>query len=721
MGAHGLASVPSVSHFPEIAAWLIEFAKRNLTDEVEAGGLARWARTLNPQSVEGWNGEGKGLMLAGQNAKALERFSEAARLAPDNPRLLVNMAAACHRMRRFDEAELYCKQALAIDPKCIPAYIELAGLYQELWRLDDSLKAAQDGLAIDPSEDSLLFGRAVVRLHRGDFKNGWKDYESRPSRMALLPNLDECEEWNGKAFKGTLLVLGEQGLGDQIMFARYLVPALERCPNITLFTYPNMARLMAEAFPSIRIVTSQQELESMDPPDRWIGIGSLPLALGAEKPLECPPYLRAAQVPIPHSGFRVGLCWAGNPGNNRDPYRSIPWAELKPLLDVPGVEFVSLQYRDSESGLPNLCGIDMLDTAEAIKGLDLVISVDTATAHLSGALGIPTWILLRQPWDWRWERKGAYSPWYESATIYRDCAIEGITSWLHENTPGVWKLGAGRVEESQIVYPSVAEASIPVTSETVEGRYGTFHCQADDFWITRSLKLYGEWSQGECDLYARIVKPGDTVVEVGSNIGTHTVPLARLVGKTGTVIAFEALLENSNLLLQNVQDESVRNQVIRVEMALGNGEDGKFIRTGDHTTSGSEFNGGRRFDDFLEGQRALDGWTLKRLDLMKLDCEGSELRVLKGAEKAIMLHRPILYIENNPGPQTEPMILWLHEHGYRLHQHQIPLYSPNNFRGYRVNVFGGAMSFMLLCIPAERYDIHFDDIPRLRVSGGNKP
>jgi FkbM family methyltransferase len=255
--------------------------------------------------------------------------------------------------------------------------------------------------------------------------------------------------------------------------------------------------------------------------------------------------------------------------------------------------------------------------------------------------------------------------------------------------------------------------------ETVEGRYGPFRCQFDDFWITRSLKLYGEWSQGECDLYARIVKPGDTVVEVGSNIGTHTVPLAQLAGDKGTVIAFEPLEENFNLLMQNTL--SVRTQTQRIKQALGNGEDGHFIRTGNHTTSGSEFNGGQRFDDFLEKQRALDGWALKRLDFMKLDCEGSELSVLKGAEKAIMRFRPILYVENNPGPQVEEMILWLHQHGYRLHQHQIPLYNPNNFRGYRVNVFGGILSHMLLCVPKERYDIHFDDIPRLRVSSGNKP
>jgi FkbM family methyltransferase len=265
--------------------------------------------------------------------------------------------------------------------------------------------------------------------------------------------------------------------------------------------------------------------------------------------------------------------------------------------------------------------------------------------------------------------------------------------------------------------------------ETVQGRYGTFHCQPDDFWITRSLKLYGEWSQGECDLYARIVKPGDTVVEVGSNIGTHTVPLAQLAGEKGTVIAFEALEENYNLLGQNTQ--SVRTQTMRICAALGNGEDGKFIRTGNHTTSGSEFNGGQRFDDWLGTQKqircgplkeSLAGWTMKRLDFMKLDCEGSELRVLNGAEKAIMRFRPILYVEDNPGPQFDELVYWLHDHKYRLHQHQIPLYNPNNFRGYNVNVFGGVLSRMLLCVPAERFDIHFDDIPRLRVHHtGGKP
>ena len=677
--------------------WLLDFSHASIKDAIEAGGLAHWARILNPQNVTAWNDEGRGLMAAKKYDKALSRFRSASALEPQNPFLLVNIATVLRRMKQFDESEAVYRQAISINPKCVPAYIGLAWLYSEIGRHDDSLKTANEGLAVEPEEEHLRFVRACIELRNGDFANGWKDYEYRPTRMERLDGMDECEEWRGEQIDGNLLVLGEQGLGDQIMLARYLPKAIGLCGHLTLYTYPQMARLMAESFPGISVVTSQKELESMPTPNRWIDIGSLPLAFGAAPPMECGPYMVAPESPR-LGGFRVGLCWRGSPDNALDQYRSMKWEEMRPLLNVPGVEFVSLQFGESESSLPNVCGFDMMATAEAVKGLDLVISVDTAVAHLAGALGIPCWILLGQPCDWRWGRIGRYTPWYSSIAILRAWSKQILTASLAFERDGA------KLSRETHNLQAVGSSPAPATKSS-DCRYGRMTFDSRDKWLGRSLDLYGEWSEPEVDLYRRIVKPGDTVVEVGANIGAHTLPLAQLVGEDGSIIAFEPDHGNFDVLTENMRHSQTTGKLVR--LALGNGENGNAgVRPIDNP-GGAEFNGGERMDEV---------GTFQRLDFLKLDCEGSELSVLKGAGRTIARFRPVIYVENDRADKSQELIAWLHDHKYRLHQFTPPLYNPNNFRDYRVNVFGNVASIMLLCIPAERFDLHFDDIPRLRIT-----
>ena len=686
----------------DLSAWLLEFSNSSIKDAIEAGGLAHWARLLNPQNVTAWNDEGRGLMAAKKYDKALSRFRSASAIEPQNPFLLVNIATVLRRMKRFDESEaVYC-QAISIDPKCIPAYIGLAWLYSEIGRHDDSLKIANEGLAVEPEEEHLRFVRACIELRNGDFTNGWRDYEYRPSRTERLDGMDECEEWRGEQIDGHLVVLGEQGLGDQIMFVRYLPKAICLCGRLTLYTYPQMAQLMAESFPQISVVTSQKELESMPTPDRWLSMGSLPLVFGSAPLMECGPYIQAHKGSRP-GGFRVGLCWRGSPDNALDQYRSMKWEEMRPLLNVPGVEFVSLQFGESESGLPNVCGFDMFDTAVVIKGLDLVISVDTAVAHLAGALGVPCWILLREPSDWRWGTGGQITPLYLYSAILRGWDIQRVAQVLHNAIHReLPRLNAPELSNNPVI---LVTSESGCTAKSSDCRYGRMTFDSRDKWLGRSLDLYGEWSEPEVDLYRRIVKPGDTVVEVGANIGAHTLLLAQLVGEDGSIIAFEPDYDNWTLLLQNTQ--SVGKCLGLIKRSLGNGEDGKEIFHPGDNPGGIEFNGGERLDDVV---------AIQRLDFLKIDCEGSEISVLKGAEKTIARCRPVIYVENDRAKNSQELITWLHDHKYRLHQFTPPLYNPNNFRGYKVNVFGNVASIMLLCIPAERYDMHFDDIPRLRVT-----
>ena len=269
---------------------------------------------------------------------------------------------------------------------------------------------------MSPSVDWTQAEAAFALLRSGDYERGWAALEAvrfgDTHFRSRKPTLS-FPEWRGEPVS-SLAVFGEQGLGDQIQFARFIPDLVRRGIEVTLYAYPAVAPLFESL--GAKVVAADGEVR-IARADAWVMIGSLPLLLGVRLEtlnggayLSVPPETRR---PTLNPDLRVGVMWRGGPNNLNDAHRSMPPAAGRRLLDLPGA--VSLAPEDT-------CAKDMGHTAALIERLDLVISVDTSVAHLAGAMGTRTVLLLPAPpeaVDWRWLVGRRDSPWYDSIEIYR--------------------------------------------------------------------------------------------------------------------------------------------------------------------------------------------------------------------------------------------------------------------------------------------------------------
>ena len=384
----------------------------------------------------------------GNVLKALRRFDDALasydaalRLRPDYPEALSNRAVTLQALDRLDEALASCDRALALRADSIEALNNRASVLQELRRFDEALATYDHLAAVAPDYAEAQMNRALLLLLSGDFARGWPAYEWRRK----LPNWVErgfaAPEWSGQDIAGKRLLLhAEQGFGDTIQFARYAALAAGRGADVVLEVQPPLEPLLCD-LPGVEVIAASRG----QPPafDLHCPLLSLP-HLFETTPTTIPggvPYITApvdriaAWAPrLPAGEMRVGLAWSGHPDNVRDHERSIPFARLAPLMGIPGIRFVSLQKDiraadpDDFRGCGNVIDLraglhDFADTAAVIAQLDLVISVDTAVAHLAGAMGKPVWVLLPRVPDFRWLLDRATSPWYPDARLFRKSQV----------------------------------------------------------------------------------------------------------------------------------------------------------------------------------------------------------------------------------------------------------------------------------------------------------
>lgn len=241
-----------------------------------------------------------------------------------------------------------------------------------------------------------------------------------------------------------------------------------------------------------------------------------------------------------------------------------------------------------------------------------------------------------------------------------------------------------------------------------ETKHGTFTYHSEDRFLGASLRIYGEYSEGEVDFYASALKPTYTSVEVGSNIGALTVPLSRYCRR---VFAFEPQAENFALLQKNIKDNDVQN-VITFALALGAEKREDFMPTVAEIDTADEWGniGNYGIAQLGHGSCKVEVVTLddmmKRVDVdfMKLDCEGSELDVLRGAAPLIERCNPLLYVENDRPNKSEALIAWLDGAGYKCHWHKPLLFNPNNYRRYQHNMFDQSKSTNMICIRGHEID-----------------
>jgi FkbM family methyltransferase len=234
-------------------------------------------------------------------------------------------------------------------------------------------------------------------------------------------------------------------------------------------------------------------------------------------------------------------------------------------------------------------------------------------------------------------------------------------------------------------------------------RHGEMLYNIHDIYIGRSLDLYGEYSEGEIDLFRRIVGPGQMVVEVGANIGAHTLFFARQVGSSGAVLAFEPQRVVYQTLCANLALNSVTHVDCR-QQAVGAAAGQVVVPSIDYNREGNF--GGLALGGHAQGERvplvSLDGLNLGRCDFLKLDVEGMEQEALEGATATLSRLKPVLYVENDRREKSDSLIRCLDSLGYTMSWHAPPLFNPRNFFGNPRNVFGRIVSLNMLCLHRSR-------------------
>ena len=365
-------------------------------------------------------------------------FRGALALAPTMVDAEVNLGSALFYQGRLEEAVAAQRRALALQPRHIHALKNLAASLRALGDYGGALTVYRQAVAAAPHFAEAHRDEALLLLLLGQFEEGWAKYEWRLRASTRGAAPIEGPRWNGeRRAGGTVLLQAEQGLGDTLQCLRYVPLVAQRCDRVILNLPPSLARRGGDALSVVAQRTTFAE--PLPPFDCHCALLSLPgiFATSLDNMPACTNYLRAPAGSgdgwrrefASQARMRVGVVWAGNPDHENDHNRSIPFAHLLPLFDECEIDFYSLQVGERAADLQAMTDgsvtdlserfHDFADTAGAIEALDLVISVDTAVAHLAGALGKPVWLLLPFVPDWRWLLDRDDSPWYPTMRLFR--------------------------------------------------------------------------------------------------------------------------------------------------------------------------------------------------------------------------------------------------------------------------------------------------------------
>ena len=441
-------------------------ARGNLLYEMHSydKALEEYERALmvQPDFAFGFNNRGNALQAMGRNDEAIASFERALALKPDLTAAHNNRGNALLNLNRPEEALADYESAIAHKPFAF-ALVNRGSALHYLGRIEEALDSFNRAIALQPELPEAHWNKALLCLAIGDFEQGWPAYEWRWRGATELTSRDFSQpQWRGEDLNGkTILLHAEQGFGDTIQFIRYLPLVAQKGCKVILELPDSLMPLI----PGIDgLVSMHRRGDPLPAFDVHCPLMSLPLSFGTTATTipASVPYLSAPaervgawRTRLAHLGKpRVGLVWSGKPSHKNDHNRSIALSRLEPLLSVPDVTFVSLQREYRETELPALTRLpvfrldetitDFADTAAAIGELDLVIAVDTAVAHLAGALGRPLWLLLSHIQDWRWMHDRTDSPWYPSARLFRQSQIgdwDGVIAAVAQELAAFAKAG----------------------------------------------------------------------------------------------------------------------------------------------------------------------------------------------------------------------------------------------------------------------------------------
>lgn len=409
----------------------------------EAVSRLQAALMLAPHLAEAHNGMGNAVAACKLYENARELYERALAIKPDYAEAYSNYGTLLEAQGKLAEAVEKHRQSLRFNPDSAEAHNSLGNALGALGQLEEAVAHFHRALALKPELTEARYNLGMVQLCAGDFAAGWMNYEWRwhadKSPLHKPPFLQP--QWQGEPLHGARILLhAEQGLGDTLQFLRFVPMVQAAGGSVVLMVQKRLHRIAAELPGLADVVSPHDPL----PEFAWhCPLLSLPLAFGttlgtipAQTPYLSVPeeaHQKMKALPWPSEGLRVGLVWAGNRTHlhDRARYRSIPLPLLKPLFEQEGIHWFSLQIGEAVHELGNAPGAiadlsasvsDMADTAAQIAQLDLVITVDTSVAHLAGALGAATWLLLPLAAEWRWMRARSDSPWYPTLRLFRQPA-----------------------------------------------------------------------------------------------------------------------------------------------------------------------------------------------------------------------------------------------------------------------------------------------------------
>lgn len=373
---------------------------------------------------------------------AVKNFTKSIELRADFHLSYFNRGLVYRYLEDYENSIKDLETCILLKPNFDDAYYNLGVINELIFNYNKALECYNKAIELNNDNVYAHWNKSLLLLIDGDYKNGFEEYEWRKKRKEYKgPNFAKPSLLGNEACGKKILIYDEQGLGDTIHFFRYLKMLKEAGCYLIFLCDKKLVPLLQHTKYFDEIIPKKSNYEYNSDYDYQISLLSLPLYFKTEVetiPGEIP-YINVPEnlinewkEKIKSDKLKVGLCWAGNPDNTNDKNRSIMLNEFIPILELDKISFYSLQYDTKESDIEIIKKYitelkeDFLNTAAIIKNLDLVISVDTSIAHLAGALGKETWLLLSAQCDWRWLRTGEKTNWYPAMKIFRQ---EKIGEW----------------------------------------------------------------------------------------------------------------------------------------------------------------------------------------------------------------------------------------------------------------------------------------------------
>ncbi|NEP79565.1 MAG: TIGR03032 family protein [Okeania sp. SIO3B3] len=427
-----VAVLPNI-RFPEIIEWNENLLASSYVLPDEA-----LAETVQPASEIAMSEthlvKGNQFYQEGKLIEAIAEYQECLKLQPDLTIAQYNLGVALGDNQQYEAAINVLQQVINTEPDNAEAHNSLAYAYSQKGDLEAAIKHYEEAINLNGSFAKAHFNLGMTLLKNGDFKRGFSECEWRWKTSEFTPFQCPHPRWKGEDISDKILLIHtEQGAGDAIQFIRYIPLVAKHCQQIILVCTPELIPIF-KSVPGIDKLMPPGELQ-LSEFDIYVPLMSLPHIFDTTLetiPAEIPylKYPNTNSINLPDALYKVGIVWGGSPTHKNDHNRSCKLTDFLPILQVPGVQFYSLQKGEKTQELTQLSSNIQIedmssqlnnyaDTAAIIDRLDLVISVDTSVAHLAGALGKPVWTLLCFNADWRWLQEVENTPWYPTMKLFR--------------------------------------------------------------------------------------------------------------------------------------------------------------------------------------------------------------------------------------------------------------------------------------------------------------